>query len=61
MKAENDWGRGVGGRWRYGTCGALQDFDLEDWNVVLNLGFVALGDALGDPHDVPRLTMFHVP
>lgn len=36
------------------------DEGLEDWNVVVDLGAVPLGDALGDPHDVPALLLLQL-
>lgn len=32
----------------------------EDGNVVVDLGAVPLGDALGDPHDVPALLLLQL-
>lgn len=33
---------------------------LEDRNVVVDLGAVPLGDALGDPHDVSALLLLQL-
>lgn len=33
---------------------------LKDRDVVVNLGAVALGDALGDPHDVATLLLLEL-
>ena len=33
---------------------------LEDGDVVVNLGSVSLGDALGNPHDIPALLLFQL-
>ena len=32
----------------------------KDRNVVIDLGAVPLGDALGDPHDVPALLLLQL-
>lgn len=48
----------MGGRRSNG--GRRQDEGSEDRNVVVDLGAVPLGDALGDPHDVPALLLLQL-